>query len=278
MRHAAEYNFTIMPIVFAGVCSHSPLLLEGIGRDHRDALQSTVRSCAELERQLYATRPETIVVISPHGEAASEDLVLAGAPEFAANFERFGDFRTHGRWSSDPATAQRIRAADESQQHAFRLRFSSQSQLDHGVSVPLLLLGSHLPEIKLLAVHTSTVPATVHWQFGHFLGDQLRSVPRRFAVIASTDLSHRLTPNSPAGFSPLASGFDRLLLELVRRGDTAGVVNLDAATVLAVACCGYLPIVVLLGILDGMRGQPVVLGYEAPFGIGHLVMHFDLTA
>lgn len=277
MRHAAECNFAIMPIVFAGVCSHSPLLLEQIGKDHRDALQSTVRCCQELERQLYATRPETIVIISPHGDAASGDLVLSGAPNFTANFERFGDYNTNGRWSSDPATTQYLRAADESQRHAFRMRFSSQTLLDHGVSVPLLLLGAHVPEIKVLAVHTSTMPSTLHWQFGHFLGDQFRTSPRRLAVIASTDLSHRLTPDSPAGFSPQASGFDRQLLELIRRGDTAGVVNLDAKTVLEVAACGYLPIVVLLGVLDGMRGQPVVLGYEAPFGIGHLVMYFDLT-
>ena len=40
--------------------------------------------------------------------------------------------------------------------------------------------------------------------------------------------------------------------------------------------CGLKSIVILLGILDGINYKPRLLSYEGPFGVGYLVMQFEL--
>lgn len=266
-----------MAIVFAAVCSHSPLLIERVGKTHRRKLGTTLRSFRELERLLYAAKPDTVAIISPHGNTTPDAFSLGAAPDFTASLESFGVFDSSQHWPADIRTIQAIRAADELYRHSPPLRLSSISTLDHGVAIPLLLLSQHLPELRVIPVHTTQLPAQAHWRFGKFLGDQLKSSSRRFAVLASADLSHRLTKRAPGGFSPQASGFDRQLLEYVRRGDAAALVSLPPELVNEVACCGHPSMVTLFGVLDGIRVHFEVLSYEGPFGVGHLIAHANFA-
>lgn len=265
-----------MPIVFSAIVSHTPVLLERVGKGNRERLAATVESYAALERLLYAASPETLAVISPHGEIMPEAFGVGMADRFTARFEAFGDFSVQPSWRADAKTAQDVRASDESQRQSPPLALVTQPLMDHGVAVPAVLLTAHLPRVALLPLHVAGLPATSHWRFGQSLGQFFRSAARRIAVVASADLSHRLSEDAPAGFSPQAAAFDRQLLESIRRADAAAVVNLDEALVQAVACCGHLPIVTLLGVLDGMVATPTVMSYEGPFGVGHLMVGFEL--
>ncbi|MDO8560413.1 MAG: class III extradiol dioxygenase subunit B-like domain-containing protein [bacterium] len=260
-----------MPIVFSAIASHSPLLLEGVGKSNRRRLKTTLESYAELERLLYAAKPETLAVISPHGDVLPDVFSIGLAHRFTADFSAFGDFSLQPEWHSDPVTAQALRTADESLHQAQPHVLATQRTLDHGITVPAVLLTPHLPSLALLPFHTAGLVATAHWRFGQHVGNGLRTSSRRVAVIASADLSHRLSKTSPAGFSPQAAAFDRQLLEYVRRGDAASIIGVDPALAAVVACCGHLPIAFLLGILDGMNVTPSVLSYEGPFGVGHLM-------
>lgn len=266
-----------MPIVFAAIVPHSPLLLKRIGKENRKLLKLTLESYLEIERQLYASKPDTIIIITPHGESLDGVFGISVGEKNTANFEAFGNFAFHEHWESDLATAQAMRAADESQRRAPALVLTSHPWLDYGAAVPLLLLTSKLPSIRILTVHVAHASASSHWQFGQFLGGELATMNKRFAVIASSDLSHRLSKDAPAGFSAQAAAFDREVLEHLRRGDAAAVVGVAPEAVHEAAACGHLPIVTLLGAIDGMRYQPSVLSYEAPFGVGHLIVNYDFA-
>lgn len=265
-----------MPIVFAAIVPHSPVLVPNIGKRHRRKLATTSAALRQLEGELYAAQPQTLAVVSPHGVIATNFFGVTSADRLSSNFSAFGDFTPSSSWRGDAITAQRLRAADETARRAPPFRLRGATEVDYGVSVPLLSLASHLPDLPVLPLHVAGLPVADHWRFGAFLGEQFRQFDRRVAVLASGDLSHRLTPKSPAGFSPRGAAFDRAMLECIRRGDAPAVASLKPDVVTAAAACGFLPIVTILGVMDGMAVQPRVLSYEGPLGVGLLTVHFIL--
>lgn len=266
-----------MPIVFAAITPHSPLLHHRIGAQHRAKLNNTIAAYAEVERSLYAAHAETIVVITPHGAVAPDAFTIDIAEQYVGGLQQFGDFSPPSHWPVDAALIQSLRAADETNRHAPPLMLVHQPTLDYGTVVALSMLTRHIPTLAVVPLHISGLAVVQHWRFGQFLGDQLRATSRRVACIASADLSHRLTNDAPSGWSPAGPAFDRQLLELIRRGDAAGIAKLPSEQVAAAMPCGYLPMVTLLGLLDGIHWVARVLSYEGPFGVGHLVAELDVA-
>ena len=96
--------------------------------------------------------------------------------------------------------------------------------------------------------------------------------------MASGDLSHRLTPEAPAGYNPLGQEFDERVVAAFREGTVRG----HAQRCRRVCCArpgsaGYRSLVVMLGVLSGRRYGTRVLSYEGPFGVGYLVGAVDLA-
>lgn len=265
-----------MPLVFSAIVPHSPLLMDRIGKTNRRKLAKTLRAYREIERLLYAAKPATLVVISPHAAQASSTLTVGVADTYAADFELFGDFHPPQTWVTDISLAHRLHVADAPRDRDLPITFVHQPRVDYGVAVPLTLLTPHLPKVLTVTVHTALLSPEQHWQYGQHIGDVLRAAPERVAVIASADLSQSL-PNQSGKRTGRGAAFDRQLLELLRKNDAAGVVKIDPRLVSAASCCGFLPLVTLLGALDGCRSTPTVLSYEGPFGVGMLTAYFDFT-
>jgi AmmeMemoRadiSam system protein A len=84
-------------------------------------------------------------------------------------------------------------------------------------------------------------------------------------------LSHRLTREAPAGYSPDGAVFDELLRQCVREGDIRRLVNIDPELVEEAGQCGLRPLMIGLGVLDGYEILAEELSYEGPFGVGYMV-------
>ena len=56
--------------------------------------------------------------------------------------------------------------------------------------------------------------------------------------VASGDMSHRLTIDGPYHFDPNGPVFDKAVVELLEKGDFAGLEQLDPAVVQAAGECG----------------------------------------
>ena len=98
----------------------------------------------------------------------------------------------------------------------------------------------------------------------------------RIAIIASADLSHKLSKDSPSGFDPEGPKFDQTIQDAIVSRDMTKLLSIDQTQLEKSAQCGYRPIVTLLGALDGMNVNVKVLAYEAPFGVGYLTVRFDI--
>lgn len=262
-----------MSIVFSAIAPHPPILIPTIGKENLLQLKTTSESYAKLEADLYASQPETIIVISPHGPVQEKNFTMNLNPEFNLEFDEFGDLATKITLKGNIGLAHKIRERLETKAP---LALISQPKLDHGVSVPLFLLTRHLPNIKIIPLYYSGLDLTAYYNLGQRLKSELLKEKERIAVIASADLSHRLTENAPAGYNPKGKKFDKKLIECLRKSQTDEILKFSHDFISDAGECGLKSIVILLGIMEGINYRAELLSYEAPFGVGYMVMNFKI--
>lgn len=263
-------------LVFSALSPHPPILIPGVGKNNLNKLKKTVKALKSLEQELYASKPETIIIISPHGQILDNAFTINLNPQYLANFKEFGDFSTELKFKGDPILIQEIRADDEMEKE-IPLVLVSKEEIDHGISVPLYYLTQHLKEIKIIPVSYSALALKIHLKFGKFLQEQILNSNKRVAVIASGDLSHCLTKKSPGGYHKDGKIFDQKLIKLLKNKNVEGILNLNKNLIQNTKECGLKSIIIILGILNQSNYQSEILSYEAPFGVGYAVINFRLV-
>jgi MEMO1 family protein len=260
-------------IVFAAFTPHTPLLVPTAGQG--DKLSRSIEAMRRLSEELYAAAPDTIVVLSSHGEDGAEAFSANLHDPYAAGLAAFGDHSPPKTFAPDLAFIDAMQRSLRRSSVPFTL--DSAAELDHGAAVPLLLLTEPLPSVRIVPVSFSGLSPKDHLAFGRALKDVALHSPRRIALIASGDLSHALSSAAPAGYRPEGEEFDRLVRQAVEHVSSSQLLQMPALLVATAAECAYRPLLMLFGALEGLRVRPEILAYESPFGVGYLTAQFHLS-
>jgi len=259
----------------ASICPHPPIIIPTIGRPaDLKIVTKTIEGMEKLTEEFGKAKPETVILISPHGPVDFNNFTINQSPTLAGHFYNFGDFDTELIFKNDKDLIEKIEKEAKNKKNPLRL--VNIGELDHGALVPLYYLAKGHPNFKLVSMAFSYLDLKSHFEFGKILRQIIKSEQRPIGIIASGDLSHRLTPDAPAGFSPRGKEFDENLVELLKKRDVKGILNMNPELVEEAGECGYRSIIILLGALDGLNWQPEILSYEGPFGVGYLVAGFKL--
>lgn len=261
-------------IVFAAIVPHSPLLLPTIGKEHQTKLAQTLTTYQEVEQALYLVKAETLCIIAPHGPRYPDSFSANMAGTYKGTLKSFGDFSTTVSAKSDYMLIDRVHRKMREEGLPFTL--TSSEELDYGYSIPIIMLTSHLQNWKLFPVSPSMMDGKAHYEFGRQLKRVLHAETRRVAVIASADLSHKLSADSPGSPSSEGPKFDEAVKQAVQTKDSNHLLSLPLEVIENSGQCGYRPITTLLGTLENMNYEPKILSYEAPFGVGYLVAKYDI--
>lgn len=97
-------------------------------------------------------------------------------------------------------------------------------------------------------------------------------------IIASGDLSHKLSKDGPYGLDPSGEKFDKEFLRNLEHGDVKGVFRIDKEIVHNAGECGRRSTAILLGSLEGKKFNGELLSYEGTFGVGYGVMKFNIIS
>ena len=268
---------------FAAICPHPPMIIPTIGRENLDKAQKTIEAMKKLAEKFAQVKPEVVIVISPHGVIFPDAFTLNLVEKYFSDFKAFGDLTTKMEFKSDLQLSHKIKERMESGRLPVPLTTISEPNLDYGASIPLYYLTQEI------ARNQSTIPFSViplsyslldykaHFLFGHKIKKEILLTNKRVAVIASADLSHRLTEEAPAGFNPQGAIFDKTIVDLIRNKNIDGILELDPNLIKEAGECGLRSIIILLGILGGFNYQPEILSYEGPFGVGYLVANMKIT-
>ena len=150
---------------------------------------------------------------------------------------------------------------------------------DWGFKVPLYFLAKD-SKLKIKNYLTGFEPPEFFFNQGK-INYEGWETNKNYALIASGDLSHCLSEKGPYGFNPQGPEFDKSLIEFLKKKDINNFLKLDEKFPEA-GECGLRSFCFLLGILQahsekkGINWQPEILSYEAPFGVGYLVVNFKI--
>jgi AmmeMemoRadiSam system protein B len=261
-------------LTFAAICPHPPLLIPNIGQENIKQVIKTKTALEKLEEEFYASKPESVIIISPHSPMMPDAFCVNIAEQFSGNFQEFGDLATKLQFKSNLAFSHRLK--ERLEDHRFPALLINQDSLDHGVLVPLFYLTAHLPNLPITPISFSLLDLKTHFDFGRIIAEEIHQTNQRIAVIASGDLSHRLTKAAPAGYSQQGKVFDQKLIEYLQKKEAEEIINLDPGLIEEAGECGLRSIMILLGVLNRKEYQSEILSYEGPFGVGYLVANFKL--
>lgn len=211
---------------FASICPHPPLLIPSIGQDSLSEINSTVEAMEKLGDEIENSKIDTIVIISPHGPVQMGHMSIVESDYPEGNFLQFGD-NTFMKFESDLDLGLDIKKIADTRKVPVKM-INSGVPLDHGSMVPLYFLAKHNPKIKIVPIAFSYLDYQKHFEFGEAIYEAAENENKNIALIASGDLSHRLIPNAPAGYSPRGKEFDKLLIKLLEENKAGEIFNLDS--------------------------------------------------
>jgi AmmeMemoRadiSam system protein A len=262
-----------MSIPCAVLMCHAPIVVPEIGGSRAAECARTTSAMAEAAERLLAHRPQAIALVSPHTPRDRTRFGVCADESLHGSFAQFGAKEVALRLPGAPLLAAALCAS--AQQLGVPTCGVSGDDLDHGALVPLYFLrraGWSGPTLLLSLPYPGTAAEPT---LGRALAQAARQLGERVCVVASGDMSHRLTRDAPAGYHPEARTFDARFAQLIAQGDLRGATRIDeglrelAAEDVVDSCA------VVAGAVDFDATGHRVLHYEGPFGVGYLeaVLH-----
>ncbi|MGQ9573107.1 MAG: AmmeMemoRadiSam system protein A [Dehalococcoidia bacterium] len=266
-------------IVFACVSPHPPIIVPEIGQGRERGTQSTIAALQQVAAEIARYRPETAILISPHGPAHPDAFAILVGPRADGSLEAWDAPQVTFAFENDQEAASLIR--DEAQRAAVPLapleRWRHRDSagrwcdgLDWGCTVPLYYLRPGLADAKLVPLCVSFLSPPDHFALGQAVGRAAERLGKRVAIIASADLSHNLA------YGPMGPLFDERIQQAIAEWDVEAVLNMDARFRQQAAEDAVPSLSFLMGALDGLAVKPRVFSYEGPFGVGYLVAAIDI--
>jgi len=257
---------------------HAPIVVPSIGSRARgpasaDGLREpdcagTTQAMREAARALVAHEPQLIVLVSPHAPRHQQSFGLISARELRGSFARFGcpevDLRFHGSAVAAEAIAKAARG------YGLSTCDVPGDALDHGTLVPLFFVHEAGYRGPVVVVAPPFPGLQTEVLFGEVLREAARSLKERWAVLASGDMSHRLTLDAPLGYDPRALHFDETFVEYVRAGDLRSAIGIDPGLADTAAEDVIQSTAVAAGAIAFRARGLKVFSYESPFGVGYL--------
>ncbi|MDY6826962.1 MAG: AmmeMemoRadiSam system protein A [Bacillota bacterium] len=260
-----------------GIAPHPAIIIPSIGRSELPKVKDTVEGMRSLAARFREAKPELLIIITPHGQVLREGPAVSIQAKLHGDFGQFGfpDIKLSFQTDEQLVAILKEETEREPLKPVFLedrfFRFSGRYELDHGAMVPLYFLQEAGLDIPGLHMAFGFNPYHDLYRFGSALR---RAVERRglpAAVLASGDLSHRLIPGAPAGYSPRGAEFDQKLIEYIRDKKVDDLLSFDPGLVEEAGECGLRSFIIALGMIAGSDYRPEIFSYEGPFGVGYLV-------
>ncbi|MHB1315722.1 MAG: AmmeMemoRadiSam system protein A [Christensenellales bacterium] len=266
-----------MTLAGAFIVPHPPLIVPQIGRGQERKMQKTIDACKEVARRIAEIKPDTIIVTTPHSMLYADYFHLSPGAGAKGDFKNFGarDVTLEVDYDSELVETVSNLAAKEGIPAG--TMGERDRRLDHGTMVPLYFINEAYKDYKLVRISLSGLSPLVHYRFGKCILKACQQTGKRAALVASGDLSHKLSDDGPYGFAEQGPVFDSKVTEIMARGDFLELLSLDEEMCEAAGECGLRSFIIMAGALDGKSVKPELLSYEGPFGVGYAVAAFTVT-
>ncbi len=253
--------------VCAVLMAHAPILVPEVGGERGGAARASSQAMRQAAACVAGFKPETVLLISPHSPRRPRAFGLWAGARLQGSLAQFNAPGALVSLPNDTPLANAI--ATEATRRGLATWMIDSRALDHGALVPLWFLaeaGWSGPTVVLGLNYPDDGGLE---ELGEAIAAAARACRRGIAIVASGDMSHRLTPGAPAGFDPKARHFDEAFIRLLRDGDyrEIGKLNHDLRELAAEDAVDST--LVAASAVGWKATGHKVLHYEGPFGVGY---------
>ncbi|HWR44428.1 AmmeMemoRadiSam system protein B [Sporomusa sp.] len=270
-------------LIGCALMPHPPLMIPEVGKDELNTIKTTVETANQVAELLKESNPQTVVIISPHGPVFDDSVTVSIHPRLRGSMANFGAADVTLGFETDNLLIKNIiRNCQRLGINLLELtddvakNYRTSLTLDHGAFVPLYYLSKAGFKGQIVNLSMGMLAYEEMYTFGKAVQAAIGSMDKRVAVIASGDLSHRLTPDAPAGYNPRGAEFDSQVVEALKNADVKALLKMDRNLIDEAGECGLRPIFFLMGAMGGLDVEVVKVSYEGPFGVGYAVALYKI--
>lgn len=264
----------MIPVFFV---PHPPLAVPAVGRGQEFQIEATLKGLQSIGDKIADIAPETIIYVTPHGNAFKEAIAILYKEEVEGDLSTFGAFDEVYKKTIDMAFSMALHKKLEEEGLASVLLDSNASRqyrcpltLDHGVLVPMSYIDQVYNAYKMVHLTTGFHDPKTHYAIGRWVKEVAEAMNQSVVVVCSGDMSHALKEDGPYTFNPMGKVYDQLVVEGIQAGSAEAVLAIKDEVVEAAAQCGYRSFILGFGATNGSQIEGHVYSYEGPFGVGYM--------
>ncbi|MFC1663272.1 hypothetical protein ACFL04_03880 [Patescibacteria group bacterium] len=262
-----------MSLVFSALVPHPPLLIPSIGKNHFKRFNITANAYKEVIADLYSSKPDILVLISPHGYFSEHGIIASLAENYHPSVSEFGDFNFVRTFKPSFSLLNEIN--EQANNNDINCRIIQNDKLDYGFSVPLWHFTDEFLPVSLVPLNTFNGDAEFHYNFGKFLYHIICQLNKRVAVLSSGDLSHTLSELSSAGYHKDGHKLIKIINQSFDKNDLSDLFQINSRIIKNSKSCGYYPLLLLAGLLSSIKYNSTTLSYQEVLGVGYQVTKFE---
>lgn len=258
---------------------HPPIIIPDIGKGEEKKIEATSLACNDIGREIADIKPDTIIIITPHGTMFSDAIAISDEEIISGDLSQFRctnikmNIPIDKQFNIKLGTACHLEGIPSVLVNSeFLDNYNVSYELDHGTIVPLYFINKYYNDYNIVHITYSMIGNINLFRFGMEIKRVVEELNRRAVIIASGDLSHKLKDEGSYSYSPYGEKFDKELLEMLEKGDVKGLFNMDKTMIEEAGQCGLNSIYILLGAMEGKEIKGKLLSYEGTFGVGYGVM------
>jgi aromatic ring-opening dioxygenase LigB subunit len=268
-------------LVFAAIAPHGGDILEEIAED-ASVMAKTRAAMEELGRRFVAARPDTVIVLTPHG------LMIRGAISIGATTIAAGILgekppkQVEAVYETDLAFVDALMREAGDRVPLGRLVGETKAKeavlpLDWGAFIPLWYTArrqSPTPPVVVLAPDRQ-LPRETLVRCGVAIARTAAASGKRIALIASCDQGHAHDSAGPYGFSPASAEHDLEMCDAIVENDLPRLLNWSEDFLEDAKVDAYWQTIILAGALGHTPLRGELLSYEAPTYFGMAVAAYE---
>ncbi len=271
-----------MGVIAAYVMPHPPMAIPEVANERKHLVGHTIAAMREAACRLRDLAPETVFIITPHATSYIDHIHLSGGTAARGSFAELGRADLLYDVLYDTELVDRVCKRAEHEGIATSTTSAEEASLDPGFLIPFHFIREVFAEKEYLTplfvrCSISCLSPADHYRFGEIVSRVAQKMHRRVAVVASADLSHRLSPEGPYGYTPEGPMFDSMVCGALSSAEFLPLLTIERSLCREAAECGLRSLQIMAGTLDETRVAADLLSYEGPFGVGYAVASFVPT-
>lgn len=259
------------PFVFACIAPHGGEIIPELCGALPDRMKLTRNSMVRLGKKMQDAKPETIIVLTPHGTRIDGYFSVTNSERMYGFVEENDGYYELERYVDRNLAVSITEVAAEQSIPIASINFGTAAgpisclPLDWGSIVPL----SFMPDVPIVVINPSReLSFDMHMKLGEVISQVVHNSGKRVALIASCDWAHAHDEKGPYGFDPAAEMLDEEVVGFIRSNELEKMAEFDAEYIEAAKPDGIWQTLILAGAIPKESRKIHLYSYEVPTYFG----------